>query len=130
MSMNSLLADSLARIKNAQRANLPTVTLRRSKLVNNVLEVMKQEGFVESISAETEGHGDIIVELKYYEGRPVISNLRCVSRPGLRIYSKVGRISKVRNGLGISILTTSKGVMSDHQARQENVGGEVLCSLY
>ncbi len=130
MSMNSLLADSLTRIRNAQKANLPHVVLRRSKLVENVLNVMREEGFVEEISTQEEGHGDLVVQLKYFEGRPVISRIRTVSRPGLRIYSKVGRISKVRNGMGISILTTSQGVMSDHKARDMNVGGEVLCSMY
>jgi small subunit ribosomal protein S8 len=130
MSMNYLLADSIARIKNAQRASLPQVTLRRSKLVENVLAVMKEEGFIESFASEAEGHNDLLVDLKYFEGRPVIQNIRVVSKPGRRIYASTKRMPRVRNGLGISILTTSHGVMSDHRARSENVGGEVLCSLY
>jgi small subunit ribosomal protein S8 len=131
MSMNSILADSLTRIKNGQRASLPFVTLRRSKLVENVLAVMKEEGFIEDFGTDTESkHGDIRVELKYFEGRPVISSIRCVSKPGRRIYASTQRLPKVRNGLGISILTTSKGVLSDQRARSENVGGEILCSLY
>lgn len=131
MAMNSLIADSIARIKNGQRASLPFVTLRRSKLVENVLAVMVEEGFIEGYGTdENSKHGDIRVELKYFEGRPVISSIRCVSKPGRRIYASTLRIPKIRNGLGISILTTSRGVMSDQRARTENVGGEVLCSLY
>ena len=131
MAMNSLIADSLTRLKNAQRANLPFVTLLRSKLVENVLAVMKEEGFIESYATdENSKHGDIRVELKYFEGRAVITNIRCVSKPGRRIYASTQRLPKIRNGLGIAILTTSKGVMSDSRARSENVGGEVLCSMF
>lgn len=131
MSTNFLLADTLTRIRNGQRARLPMVKSPASKLVVNVLEVMKNEGYIRGYELDDNGgKPEVNIELKYFEGRPVITTLRCLSRPGRRYYRNVRSLPKVHNGLGISILSTSRGVMSDNDARHANVGGEVLCSLF
>ena len=131
MSMNDLLSDSLARIKNGQMATLAYVYCRASKLVENVLEVLKKEGYISDYEREGEGaKAQIRVDLKYFDGEPVIKELSRVSKPGRRFHSKVTKLHRVHNGLGISILSTSHGVMSDHEARQMNVGGEVLCEVF
>ena len=129
--MNDPLGDMLTRIRNAQMRGMSKVVTPSSKLRIRVLEVLIDEGFIRGFTeVEKDGHKNIEIELKYYEGQPVISEIKRVSKPGRRVYSSVSDIPLVRNGLGISILSTSKGVMSDNAARSENVGGEVLCRVF
>lgn len=130
MAMNDLLSDMLARIRNGQHARLVTVTCPRSKMLSSVLRVLKHEGYIRDYRDVPEGVAMIEIELKYHEGEPVIKQLKRVSRSGRRLYSQIRNLPKVHNGLGISILSTPKGVMSDFEARQANVGGEVLCSVF
>ncbi len=132
MSFSDPLGDMLTRIRNGQQARKSDITVPASKLRENVLEVLKREGFIrgyERVSLR-KGVDSLKVELKYYEGRPVISEITRVSTPGRRVYSGVKDLQKFYNGLGISVLSTPQGVMSDHEARQANVGGEVLCKVF
>lgn len=130
MNLSDPLGDMLTRIRNAQMRNQSKVVTPASKLRARVLEVLQSEGFIRGyVEVERGGHKSIEIELKYYEGSPVISDLKRVSKPGRRVYSSVTEIPLVRNGLGISILSTSKGVMSDNTAREQNVGGEILCRV-
>ena len=129
--MNDPIGDMLTRIRNAQMRGMSTVVTPASKLRGRVLEVLLSEGYIRGYTEiEKDGHKNLEIELKYYEGQPVISEIKRVSKPGRRVYSSVSDIPLVRNGLGISILSTSKGVMSDNVARTENVGGEVLCRVF
>ena len=131
MNISDPLGDMLTRIRNAQMRGMSKVVTPSSKLRIRVLEVLIDEGFIRGFTeVEKDGHKNIEIELKYYEGQPVISEIKRVSKPGRRGYSSVSDIPLVRNGLGISILSTSKGVMSDNAARSENVGGEVLCRVF
>ncbi|MDX1291510.1 MAG: 30S ribosomal protein S8 [Hyphomonas sp.] len=131
MNISDPLGDMLTRIRNAQMRGMSKVVTPSSKLRVRVLEVLIEEGFIRGYTeVEKDGHKNIEIELKYYEGQPVISEIKRVSKPGRRVYSSVSDIPLVRNGLGISILSTSKGVMSDNAARSENVGGEVLCRVF
>lgn len=131
MSMNDLLSDMLARIKNGQKARLAQVKCRPSKLSANVLEVLKNEGYIRDYRVVENGNKkDIEIDLKYHEGEPVIKKLIRESKPGCRSYASISELPKFFNGLGIAILSTSKGVMSDFEARSANVGGEVLCSVF
>lgn len=132
MSMNDLLSDMLTRIRNGQRAHLSQITCPASNLLLNVLAVLKKEGYINDFRKKetTPGKAEIEIELKYYEGEPVIRELKRVSKPGRRDYSKISALPNFHNGLGIAILSTSKGVMSDYDARLANVGGEVLCSVF
>ena len=131
MNISDPLGDMLTRIRNAQMRGMSKVVTPSSKLRIRVLEVLINEGFIRGYTeVEKDGHKNIEIELKYYEGQPVISEIKRVSKPGRRVYSSVSDIPLVRNGLGISILSTSKGVMSDNSARSENVGGEVLCRVF
>ena len=131
MNISDPLGDMLTRIRNAQMRGMSKVVTPSSKLRIRVLEVLIDEGFIRGFTeVEKDGHKNIEIELKYYEGQPVISEIKRVSKPGRRVYSSVSDIPLVRNGLGISILSTSKGVMSDNAARNENVGGEVLCRVF
>jgi len=131
MNISDPLGDMLTRIRNAQMRGMSKVVTPSSKLRIRVLEVLINEGFIRGYTeVEKDGHKNIDIELKYYEGQPVISEIKRVSKPGHRVYSSVSDIPLVRNGLGISILSTSKGVMSDNSARSENVGGEVLCRVF
>lgn len=132
MSMNDLLSDMLARLKNGQRAMLSQVRCPASRVLESVLEVLKKEGYIADYSREavSAGREELIVDLKYYEGEAVIKEIKRISRPGRRVYMAVGKLPKFHNGLGIAVLSTSKGVMSDFDARQANVGGEVLCSVF
>ena len=132
MSLTDPIGDLLARIRNGQRANKSAVTSPASKLRANVLEVLKREGYIRGYSqAELRpGVAELTIELKYHEGRPVISEIQRVSKPGRRVYSKIGDLPRVANGLGISILSTPRGVMSDGEARAQHVGGEVLCQVF
>lgn len=131
MSMNDLLSDSLTRIRNGQMATLAYVYCHASNLVEGMLDVLKREGYIRDYEREGEGTKQKIrVDLKYHDGGPVIKKLRRVSKPGLRIYSPIDELKKVHNGLGISILSTSRGLLSDNEARQQKVGGEVLCEVF
>jgi small subunit ribosomal protein S8 len=130
--MTDPLADMLTRIRNALMRNKSSVVTPASKLRQRVLDVLESEGYIRGY-ARIEKEGDFPVfeiELKYHEGTPVIKNIEKVSKPGRRVYSSVNELPRVFNGLGISILSTSKGVMSDVSAREENVGGEILCKVF
>ena len=130
--MNDPLGDMLTRIRNAQMRGKPSVNTPASKLRRWVLDVLKDEGYIRGYS-ETEivnGSSELEIELKYYEGQPVIQEIQRVSKPGRRVYSSVKTMPVVRNGLGISIVSTPKGVMSDNAARENNVGGEILCRVF
>jgi len=132
MSLTDPLGDLLTRIRNGQRANKTAIVSPASKLRSNVLDVLKREGYIRGYSsAESRpGVAEITVELKYHEGKPVISEIQRVSKPGRRVYSKISDLQRVANGLGISILSTPRGVMSDAEARAQHVGGEVLCQVF
>jgi small subunit ribosomal protein S8 len=130
--MNDPLGDMLTRIRNAQMRGKSTVATPASKLRAWVLDVLADEGYIRGYEKTTgnDGHPAIEISLKYYEGAPVIRNLKRVSTPGRRVYMGVKEIPSVRQGLGVSIVSTPKGVMSDASARSANVGGEVLCTVF
>ena len=132
MSMSDTLGDMLTRIRNGQTTNKKIVDTPASRFRKNVLEVLKREGFIRNYEEkETKpGINFLEIELKYYNGKPVITEIKRVSKPGRRVYSSIKNLQKTYNGLGISILSTPRGVMSDNEARQANVGGEVLCTIY
>ncbi|MCE6950422.1 30S ribosomal protein S8 [Cereibacter sphaeroides] len=132
MSMNDPLGDMLTRIRNAQLRGKSTVSTPASKLRAWVLDVLQAEGYIRGYEKkETEnGQGELVISLKYFEGTPVIRELKRVSKPGRRVYMATKDLPSVRNGLGVSIISTPKGVMSDASARSANVGGEVLCTVF
>lgn len=132
MSLNDPLGDMLTRIRNAQMRNRTRVSTPASKLRERVLEVLAEEGYIRGFTRTdfTGGKSEIEIELKYFDGQPVIREIKRISKPGRRVYSSVKDLPTVRNGLGVSILSTPKGVMSDSRARSENVGGEVLCNIF
>jgi small subunit ribosomal protein S8 len=132
MSMSDPLGDMLTRIRNGQTARKSVVSAPASRLRENVLEVLKREGYIRSFSsAEVRpGISELQIELKYHEGAPVISEIHRVSTPGRRVYSGIKDLKRVYNGLGIAILSTPRGVLSDNEARVANVGGEVLCQVF
>lgn len=132
MTMSDPLGDMLTRIRNGQRAHQAVVASPASKIRANVLEVLKREGYIRGYSQEQlrPGINELKIELKYVDGEPVIREISRVSKPGRRIYSKVADLPRVYNGLGIAILSTPRGVMSDNEARAAKVGGEVLCRVF
>lgn len=132
MSMSDPLGDMLTRIRNGQRAGKSTVNAPASKLHARVLDVLQREGFIRGYSEHDVRTGvrEIKIELKYHEGEPVIREIARVSKPGRRVYSKIGDLPRVYNGLGVSILSTPRGVISDAEARDAHVGGEVLCKVF
>ncbi len=131
MSMTDPLGDMLTRIRNAQMRGKSKVLSPASKLRGNVLDVLQREGFLRGYATvEQDGRATLEIELKYYEGAPVIQEIKRVSKPGRRVYSSVKDLPSVRNGLGVSILSTPQGVMSDTEARERNVGGEILCQVF
>ena len=132
MSMSDPLGDMLTRIRNGQSARKLAVSSPSSKFRVNVLEVLKREGYIRDYSSKEikTGMSELKIELKYHEGLPVISEIKRVSRPGSRIYSGINDLKKSYSGLGISILSTPRGVLSDNEARSANVGGEVLCQVF
>ena len=132
MSLSDPLGDMLTRIRNGQKAGKATIVSPASKVRASVLDVLKREGYIRGYqqSDGDSGGNEFRIELKYHEGHPVIREISRVSRPGRRVYSKVAEIPRVFNGLGISILSTPRGVMSDNEARAANVGGEVLCRVF
>ena len=132
MSMTDPLADMLTRIRNGQQRRKPSVHSPASRLRSNVLEVLHREGYIRGYSQQEVDTGlqELTIELKYFEGDPVIRRIKRISRPGRRVYSSVNDLPKVQNGLGISILSTPRGVLSDSEARAQHVGGEILCEVF
>jgi small subunit ribosomal protein S8 len=128
MSMSDPIADLLTRIRNAQMVAKTTVSVPSSKVKVAIVQVLKDEGYIDSFKVTGEaGKAELEIALKYYAGRPVIERIERVSRPGLRVYRGAGAIPTVQNGLGVAIVTTPQGVMTDRKARASGVGGEVLC---
>ena len=128
MSMSDPIADLLTRIRNAQSVNKTTVAMPSSKIKVSIAVVLKEEGYIEDFAvADQGGKPELRIELKYYAGRPVIERIERVSRPGLRIYRGKSEIPTVMNGLGVAIVSTPKGVMTDRKARATGTGGEILC---
>ena len=130
MSMQDPLADMLTRIRNAQMAEKTVVSMPSSKLKAAVAKVLKDEGYIADFQISSEVKPQLSIELKYFEGKPVIEEVKRISRPGLRQYKSVEQLPKVRGGLGMSIVSTNKGVMTDRAARAAGVGGEVLCTVF
>ena len=132
MSFNDSLSDMLTRIRNAHSVNKRATYCLSSNLNSNVLKVLKDEGYIRNFIKEDirEGISHIKIELKYHEGAPVIKRIKRISKPGIRVYSKIKELPKPYGGLGISIISTPKGVMSDQKARVNNVGGEILCEVF
>jgi len=132
MSASDPIGDLLTRIRNAQERGKSKVSSPASRLRERVLEVLQHEGFIRGFATVQQGAGkaEIEIELKYFDGAPVIRELQRVSKPGRRVYASVDTLPTVFNGMGISILSTPKGVMSDAEARTQNVGGEVLCTVF
>ena len=132
MALSDPLGDMLTRIRNGQRARMNAVDSPASRLRVNVLEVLKREGYIRGFAQEEvrPGLASLKIELKYHEGEPVIRSIDRVSKPGRRVYSKIADLPRVYNSLGISILSTPRGVLSDNEARAQNVGGEVLCRVF
>ena len=134
MTMSDPLGDMLTRIRNGQMARKSVISSPSSRMRSNVLEVLKREGYIRGFSKsdpqESKNSAELSIELKYYEGEPVIREIKRVSKPGRRVYAKINDLPRVVNGLGISIISTPRGVMSDNEARAANVGGEVLCQVF
>ncbi|MDQ2953819.1 MAG: 30S ribosomal protein S8 [Pseudomonadota bacterium] len=132
MPMNDPLGDMISRIKNAQMRNKPKVSSPGSRLRVSVLDVLKSEGYIRGYSTveHKDGRSEVEIELKYFDGEPVIREISRVSKPGRRVYASVKALPRIHNGLGVAIVSTPKGVMADHSARDANVGGEVLCTVF
>ncbi|HEY5063329.1 MAG TPA: 30S ribosomal protein S8 [Xanthobacteraceae bacterium] len=131
MSMNDPVGDLLTRIRNAQMRNKSKVSSPNSRLRESVLDVLKTEGYIRGYAVvEREGRSEIEIELKYFDGEPVIREIERVSKPGRRVYTSVRNLPRINNGLGVAIVSTPKGVMADHDARDANVGGEILCTVF
>lgn len=130
MSMSDPIADMLTRIRNGQIAGHPNVIMPSSKVKIAVAKVLESEGYVSAYSvSEKNGKSELLVDLKYFEGKPVIELLKRVSRPGLRVYKNKNELPKVIGGLGVAVISTSKGIMSDRNARNQGIGGEILCYI-
>ncbi len=131
MAMNDPIGDLLTRIRNAQMRNKSKVSSPNSRLRESVLDVLKSEGYIRGYAVvEREGRSEIEIELKYFDGEPVIREIERVSKPGRRVYTSVKNMPRINNGLGVTIVSTPKGVMADHDARDANVGGEILCTVF
>ena len=132
MSMTDPLGDLFSRIRNAQMRNKSKVSTPGSKMRARVLEVIKNEGYIRGYSSveHSDGRSEFEIELKYFDGTPVIREIERVSKPGRRVYASVRALPRINNGLGVAILSTPKGVMADHEARDQNVGGEILCTVF
>lgn len=130
--MTDPIADLLTRIRNGQRARKGSIASPYSRMRESILKVMRDEGYIREyqIGADARGHKELTVELKYYEGQPVIQKIDRVSKPGRRVYTTIQDLKPYYNHLGISILSTSKGIMSDVEARRQTIGGEILCTLF
>ena len=132
MTLMDPIGDMLTRLRNGQLRLLPKVEMPSSSLRLKILEVLKTEGFISSYHIEKKENNKIslIVDLKYYEGTPVIKDIRRISKPGRRVYSRATSIPRIQNGLGLAIISTNKGVMSDIEARKNNIGGEIICRVF
>ncbi len=132
MTMTDPIGDMLTRIRNGQRARKGAISSPASKFRERVLDVLEREGYIRGYQRQEQdkGKAELQIELKYYEGEPVIQTIQRVSKPGRRVYSSIRELSPFSNGLGIQILSTPKGVLSDSEARQQNVGGEILCRVF
>jgi small subunit ribosomal protein S8 len=132
MSLNDPIGDLITRIRNAQMRNKPKVVSPGSKLRESVLEVLKSEGYIRGYASveHTGGRSELEIELKYFDGEPVIREISRISKPGRRVYASVKALPRINNGLGVSVLSTPKGVMADHAARDANVGGEILFTVF
>jgi len=130
MTMQDPISDLLTRIRNAQMAGHENLEMPNSKIKRSILQVLVDEGFVAGFSSTDEVKSSLSVELKYHNGAPVIEEIKRVSRPGLRIYRESAEIPQVRGGLGVAIVSTNKGVMTDKRARAAGIGGEVLCTVF
>jgi small subunit ribosomal protein S8 len=130
MTMQDPIADMLTRIRNAQLAHHATVSMPASKIKAAICDVLKQEGYIESFEVTGEVNPVLEIELRYHQGRPVIEELKRISRPGLRTYRSADVLPKVSGGFGVSIVSTNKGVMTDREARAQGIGGEVLCTVF
>ncbi|HVV62866.1 MAG TPA: 30S ribosomal protein S8 [Pseudolabrys sp.] len=132
MAVNDPIGDMIARIRNAQQRNKSKVSMPGSKQRERVLEVLKTEGYIRGYAsvAHAGGRNELEIELKYFDGEPVIREIARVSKPGRRVYASVKALPRINNGLGVAILSTPKGVMADHDAREANVGGEIICTVF
>jgi small subunit ribosomal protein S8 len=132
MALNDPLGDMITRIRNAQMRSKPKVSTPGSRLRVSVLDVLKSEGYIRGYATveHSNGRTELEIELKYFDGEPVIREISRVSKPGRRVYASVKALPRINNGLGIAIVSTPKGVMADHTARDANVGGEVLCTVF
>jgi small subunit ribosomal protein S8 len=132
MALNDPLGDLIARIHNAQMRNKPKVSSPASRLRVSVLDVLKNEGYIRGYASveHASGRSELEIELKYFDGAPVIREIARVSKPGRRVYVSVRNLPRINNGLGVAIVSTPKGVMADHDARDANVGGEILCTVF
>ena len=132
MAVNDPIGDMITRIRNAQMRNKSKVSMPGSKQRERVLEVLKTEGFIRGYAsvAHASGRSELEIELKYFDGEPVIREIERVSKPGRRVYASVKALPRINNGLGVAILSTPKGVMADHDAREANVGGEIICTVF
>lgn len=130
MSMQDPIADMLTRIRNAQQVGKLNVTMPASKLKQNIARVLKEEGFIGDFTTEGDVKPQLTIDLKYHRGQPVIVEIARASRPGLRAYAGKDKLPEVRGGLGVAVMSTSKGVMTDRSARAQGIGGEVLCTVF
>ena len=132
MTLVDPIGDMLTRIRNAQLRTLFKVKIPKSKFREKILSILKQEGYISDykLLSEDNNKSSLVVDLKYHNGIPVIKEIRRISKPGRRIYAKADSISKVNNGLGLAIVSTSMGIMSDNDARSKNVGGEIICRVF
>ena len=132
MSFTDPIADMITRIRNAQLRTLNSVSIPSSKFRARILDVLKEEGYISDYKflSDAKNKGSLIVNLKYHNGLPVIKEIRRISKPGRRIYAKADSIPKIQSGLGIAIVSTSMGIMSDNDARSKNIGGEIICKVF
>ena len=132
MSFTDPIADMITRIRNAQLRTLNSVSIPSSKFRARILDVLKEEGYISDYKflSDAKSKGSLIVNLKYHNGLPVIKEIRRISKPGRRIYAKADSIPKIQSGLGIAIVSTSMGIMSDNDARSKNIGGEIICKVF
>ncbi len=132
MTLTDPIGDMFSRIRNGQMRSLSSINVPASNFRLQILEVLKNEGYINNFFIEKNDNNkkNLKVDLKYYEGNPVIKEIKRISKPGRRVYSRATSIPKIQNGLGLAILSTPKGVMSDHQARKNNLGGEIICKVF
>ncbi len=129
MSMQDPISDMLTRVRNAHMANLRKVEMPMSKVKQSIARVLKDEGYITDFKVTEDAKPSLVISLKYHEEKPVIESIKRVSRPGLRIYKGKAELPRVKGGMGIAIVSTPKGVMTDHQARSQGLGGEILCEV-